>query len=218
MQKTLREAIVSRRSVYNISKKAVVSDDEIMETVRRCVKYAPSAFNSQSGRLLVLFGDAHDKLWDIVMDILKKRLAPERFSKTEEKLNKFKKGYATILVFEDQATVTRLSNENPAYKDTFPLWSLQSSGMLQYLLWASLEDLGFGASLQHYNPLIDEQVRQTWGVPEEWKLLSQIPFGKPTEAPGEKTFCLWRSGSGFSNNSATDGSERKGGTFACIIF
>jgi predicted oxidoreductase (fatty acid repression mutant protein) len=60
--------------------------------------------------------------------------------------------------------------------------------MLQFVVWTSLELEGLGASLQHYNPLIDEEVRAKWNLPSTWKLIAQMPFGKPTGAPGEKEF------------------------------
>ena len=49
-----------------------------------------------------------------------------------------------------------------------------------------LEDAGLGASLQHYNPLIDEEVRKAWSLPDDWKLIAQMPFGTPTAQPGPK--------------------------------
>ena len=49
-----------------------------------------------------------------------------------------------------------------------------------------LESAGLGASLQHYNPLIDEEVRKRWDLPPAWALISQIPFGKPLEIPEKK--------------------------------
>ena len=51
-----------------------------------------------------------------------------------------------------------------------------------------LEDAGLGASLQHYNPLIDDEVRRTWNLPESWMLIAEMPFGTPTAEPGEKEF------------------------------
>lgn len=42
--------------------------------------------------------------------------------------------------------------------------------------------------MQHYNPLIDEEVQKTWNVPKSWKLISQQVFGTPVQQPGEKTF------------------------------
>ena len=42
--------------------------------------------------------------------------------------------------------------------------------------------------LQHYNPLIDEEVRHTWHLPEEWHLIAELPFGLPVQGPGDKDF------------------------------
>ena len=50
--------------------------------------------------------------------------------------------------------------------------------MLQYMVWTALSSINIGASLQHYNPLIDEVVKQKWNLPESWKLMSQMPFGQ----------------------------------------
>ena len=58
--------------------------------------------------------------------------------------------------------------------------------MHQFALWTMLEDAGLGASLQHYNPLIDDQVRETWTLPSTWKLIAQMPFGKALANAGPK--------------------------------
>lgn len=60
--------------------------------------------------------------------------------------------------------------------------------MLQYSIWTMLESAGYGVSLQHYNPLIDEQVKAAWQVPEQWRLIAEMPFGKPLAQPDAKTF------------------------------
>jgi predicted oxidoreductase (fatty acid repression mutant protein) len=60
--------------------------------------------------------------------------------------------------------------------------------MLQLVIWTALENEGLGASLQHYNPIIDEEVKKEWSIPENWKLIAQMPFGKPTAPAGEKQF------------------------------
>ena len=44
------------------------------------------------------------------------------------------------------------------------------------------------ASLQHYNPLIDEAVAKEWQLPETWELIAQMPFGAPLQEPGAKEF------------------------------
>lgn len=188
MSKDFFAAVQDRRSIYGISKDAVVPDERIEEILRHAVKHAPSAMNSQSGRAVLLLGGHHDKLWDITKEILRKRVAAEKFAPTEAKMNGFRSGYGTIMFFEDQAVVEGLQAKLPTYKDNFPLWSLQSSGMLQYIVWTALEAEGFGVSLQHYNPLIDEEVRKEWGIPDNWKLVSQMVFGKPTAPAGQKEF------------------------------
>jgi predicted oxidoreductase (fatty acid repression mutant protein) len=55
-------------------------------------------------------------------------------------------------------------------------------------VWVALESEGLGANLQHYSPLIDEQIAKTWNIPASWKLDAQLVFGTPTSEPGEKTF------------------------------
>ena len=60
--------------------------------------------------------------------------------------------------------------------------------MHQFAIWTMLEDMGLGASLQHYNPLIDDEVRRTWNLPDNWMMIAQMPFGTPTGEPGEKEF------------------------------
>jgi predicted oxidoreductase (fatty acid repression mutant protein) len=181
-------AVAERRSVYGISKEAVVSDERIQEIVNHAVKHTPSAFNSQSARVVVLLGEHHDKLWNITTETLRKIVPADQFGPTEEKMKAFGSGYGTVLFFEDQEVIKSLQKQFPLYKDNFPVWSEQSSGMLQYVIWTSLELEGFGASLQHYNPLIDDEVKKEWNIPDSWKLIAQMPFGKPTAPVGEKEF------------------------------
>lgn len=74
----------------------------------------------------------------------------------------------------------------PTYKDNFPIWAEQTDAMHQLAVWTMLEDAGMGASLQHYNPLIDDEVRKVWNLSDDWKLIAQMPFGVPVAQPGFK--------------------------------
>jgi predicted oxidoreductase (fatty acid repression mutant protein) len=181
-------AIQNRRSVYGISKESGISEQRILEIIQDSVKHAPSAFNSQSGRAILLLGGQHDKLWGLTLEALREIVPGNVFSQTEEKINSFRNGYGTVLFFEDQSVVENLQNQFPLYRDNFPIWSGHSSGMLQFIVWTALELEGLGASLQHYNPLIDAKVKKEWNIPEYWKLIAQMPFGKPTAAPAQKDF------------------------------
>ena len=188
MKKDFYKAIEERRSFYGISKEKVTTDEVIKEVIEQAVKNTPSPFNSQSARVILLLEKHHDKLWDITKEALRKIVPADKFSETEDKINSFRNGYGTVLFFEDASVVESLQSEFALYKDNFPVWSQQSSGMHQYVIWTALEIEGFGASLQHYNGLIEEAVKEEWRVPSNWNLIAQMPFGKPTVKPDEKQF------------------------------
>ncbi|ULO05343.1 nitroreductase family protein [Paenibacillus sp. 19GGS1-52] len=188
MSKNFFEAVKGRRSVYAISKESTISDAKIQEIVEEAVLHSPTSFNSQTSRAVVLLGEQHDKLWDITAEALRKIVPTEQFEGTAQKLASFKAGYGSVLFFEDQVGVKQLQENFALYADNFPIWSNQSSGILQFVVWTALAEEGIGASLQHYNPLIDEDVKKEWGIPAEWKLIAELPFGKPVTAPGEKEF------------------------------
>ena len=153
------------------------------------MKHIPSAFNSQSARLVLLLGEQHRKFWEIVKDTLRKIVSAEAFKATEKKVNNsFEAGYGTVLFFEDLSIVEGLQKAFPLYHEKFPIWSQHTSAMHQLAVWTMLEDAGFGASLQHYNPLVDEAVTAEWGIPENWELVAQMPFGVPIQEPGTKEF------------------------------
>ncbi len=186
--KDIKQLVENRRSYYAIDKKSPISDQEIREIIEHAVKHVPSSFNSQSARVVLLLGENHDKLWEITRETLRGIVPAEAFSSTDTKIDGFKNGYGTIMFFEDQEVIEGLQEQFELYKDVFPVWSLQSSGMLQYTIWINIEGSGLGASLQHYNPLIDDEVKETWDLPKKWKLLAQMPFGTPLEEPGDKEF------------------------------
>lgn len=183
------DTVRSRRSVYGLSKKSPVSDERIREIVAEAVKHAPSAFNSQSGRAVILLGRRHDALWDHTLDLLRGLVKdPEALKQTEGRIAAFKGAYGTVLFFEDQAVVQGLQAQFALYKDNFPVWSQQSAGMLQYVVWAAFAAEGLGANLQHYNPLVDAWVAEQTGAPANWKLVAQMPFGLPAAPAAEKAF------------------------------
>ncbi|MDD9269712.1 nitroreductase family protein [Paenibacillus sp. GCM10023248] len=188
MEKNLFAALRERRSIYGISKESPISDQRIQEIIEETVKHTPSAFNNQTTRVVLLLGEQHDKLWDITTEVLKAVVSDEQFSSTQEKMNGFRNGYGTVLFFEDQSTVESFMKQYPSYREHFPTWSQQTNGMHQLVIWMALEAEGLGVNLQHYNPLIDDRVIAEWKLPESWKLIAQMPFGKPSASAGEKKF------------------------------
>lgn len=174
------EALEKRRSYHNINKELDISEERIEEIIQHSLKYVPSAFNSQTSRVLLLLGKDHEWFWSET----KSHTSETNIESTqiESELARFKAGYGTVLFFEDQKALALAQRKDPQYLEYFPSWADQTSGMHQLAVWTAFEIEGIGASLQHYQPLIDEMVSIRWNVPKSWKLKAQMPFGKPIEA------------------------------------
>lgn len=188
MENAFLKSISRRRSIYNLGNKLPISDSELIKEMEDAVRNTPSAFNSQSARVVLLLKDNHQKLWNIVKETLKRSIPAEKFAPTEAKINSFAAAYGTILYFEEEKTIQKLQQDFPLYKENFPVWGQQANGMLQFVIWTMLAEQNIGASLQHYNPLIDDEVKKTWSLPQSWKLIAQMPFGSMTAPAGDKTF------------------------------
>ncbi|SBV36979.1 Nitroreductase-like oxidoreductase [uncultured Stenotrophomonas sp.] len=177
-----------RRSQYALGRNLPVSQDQATDLIKRAVREAPSAFNAQSSRALILHGAQSVKFWELAKDALRKIVPAEAFATTEAKLDSFAAGAGTVLYFIDTDVVHNLQEQFPLYADNFPVWAEQSNGIAQFAVWTALADAGIGASLQHYNPLVDEAVRREWGIAENWKLRAQMPFGSNEAGFGEKSY------------------------------
>ncbi|HDU8654168.1 TPA: nitroreductase family protein [Morganella morganii subsp. morganii] len=189
MSNSFIELIKKRRTIYSLGNNLPVSQDRIAALIKEAMKHSPTAFNSQSSRVVVLFGENHKKLWNIVKDTLRAIVPADAFAATEGKIdNAFLSGAGTVLFFEDQSVVKGLQEQFALYADNFPIWSEQASGIAQFAVWTALSEENIGASLQHYNPVIDEQVSKAWNIPADWKLRAQLVFGSIEQEAGEKAF------------------------------
>ncbi|KAI9208069.1 nitroreductase family protein [Polychytrium aggregatum] len=189
MSQPFLDAVRARRSIYAIGKESPLPVAQIEEIIKQAVLHAPSSFNSQAGRVVLLIGKEHDDLWELIRSTLREVQSPEHFENTNGRLTGFQKGYGTILFFEDQAALNQFKDKYASYKDDFDSFSLQSSGILQYIVWTALEKEGYGATLQHYyKDGVAEKIRARWNLPDSWKLISEVPFGKPTGEPYPKQF------------------------------
>ena len=152
------DKLAQRRTIYNIGKNVKDPAQELDQVIRSAVRLSPSAFNSQSSRVVNLFGQAHQDFWNIVKETLRQMIPADSFQATNDKIDSFAAGFGTALFFEDQEVVKCLQEQFAAYADNFPIWSEHSTGIAQFAVWLALSERGLGASLQHYNPIIDEQV------------------------------------------------------------
>lgn len=172
-------SLEKRRTYYNINKKLPVSIDEIVTRIQQVTELVPDAFNMKSARVVVALGEKHDLLWDAIYDVFEGKVP-------REKIDSFKAGAGTVLFFYDENTVKALQEQFVPYADNFPIWANQANGMLQLSIWSALREFEIGASLQHYNPVIDQKVKELFNVPQEYKLLAQMPFGGIVSEPAEK--------------------------------
>lgn len=175
----IQESLGKRRTYYAIDSNLPTDEKDVEELVESLTGLVPDAFNMKSARAAVVFGDAHRRLWDGIYDAFGGKVA-------REKIDSFRAGAGTILYFYDMDTVKSMQEKFSAYADNFPVWAQQANGMLQISIWSALRELQIGASLQHYNPVIDDTVRKELGVSESWKLIAQMPFGGIVSEPQPK--------------------------------
>lgn len=90
MASQLIELAKNRRTYYPLSKDLSIQPDKIQEIVKTLLQEVPSSFNSQSNRVVVLFGADHEKLWDIATEVLKPIVPAEQWEGTAGKMAMFK--------------------------------------------------------------------------------------------------------------------------------
>lgn len=182
------DQIKQRRTIYAIGKNVKLEQNALESIIKDAIKHSPSAFNSQSSRAVILFGESHEKFWNIVLETLRKVVPEAAFESTQSRMNSFIAGFGTVLFYEDQDVVKDLQEKFALYAENFPTWSEHSTAIAQFAVWTALSDHGVGASLQHYNPIVDAEVAELFDIPKQWKLRAQLVLGSIEAAAAEKAF------------------------------
>lgn len=181
-----RDAVSARRSEYMLDSQGV-DVDAVVSVLRGIAGKVPSSFNAQSARMFVLAGEDHRRFWGIVEDVLRERSRdPERFRGTQAKLAGFSAAAGTILFYEVDSKTRELMEAHPSYRDLFPQWAEHGNAMMQFAVWCAITDMGLGANIQHYNPLIDDRAAEMLSVPDGYRLVAQMVFGRVTDPAGPK--------------------------------
>ncbi len=176
---SITDALKQRRSVYNLGRNLPVEEDQVLDFITETTKLVPDAFNMKSQRVVVAVGASQDALWDTIYDAFGGKVA-------REKIDGFKAAYGTVLYFIDTDVVKGLQEQFATYAANFPIWAQQSNGMLQINIWTGLRELGLGANVQHYNPVIDDAVKKLFDLPDSYQLIAQMPFGSIEADPQPK--------------------------------
>ena len=123
-----------RISCYNLANTSPISDARIHEIINTTVKHAPSTFNVQSARAVILLKRDHEKLWDIGDACLKKAMPEAAYTALAPKVQGLRAGYGSVLWFEDRATFNALTEKNPAIAQVVPQCESQAGPSLQTVL------------------------------------------------------------------------------------
>ena len=96
---TLLDAIKNRGSLHTLSDEQVISDARVQEIVSEGILHAPSPFNCQSGRAIVLIKEEHKKFWDLAHNTAKAAVPPHVFEKVfGPRTTMFRAAYGTVRI------------------------------------------------------------------------------------------------------------------------
>lgn len=172
-----------RHSFYDINGTTPVSEKDVLQIIKRCLELYPSPFNSQSARLVVLFGAQKQRFWQLTEEALFHSAPQEKHKNIKKKIDSFAAGFGTLLYFYDTDVISKQEHDFPLYAENFTNWALQSNAILQFMIWSAFAEKKIGASLQHYNPLVDDIVAREFNILPSWKLVAQMPFGGIVSVP-----------------------------------
>jgi uncharacterized protein len=113
-------AVEHRCSCYTLAKTSPIPDTRIHEIINTAVQHAPSAFNVQSARAIILLQAEHDKLWDIADTCVRKAMPEAAYAAIAPRIQWFRAAYGTVMWFEDLAALDTLKEKNPGIQHVIP--------------------------------------------------------------------------------------------------
>ncbi|MCG7344862.1 nitroreductase family protein [Sporosarcina sp. ACRSL] len=183
---TFVELVEKRRSIYALGTNSEYSKKDIENRIREVVKQVPTAFNSQTTRVVVLFDEAKNKFWDHIYDVQKNILEGGMQEWMSGVVTGAKNGIGTVLFFEDLDAAKQMPTQGArteAYKQN-------NNANAQYAVWLALAEMDLGASLQHFNvgyeQGFDKATREMFNLPETYEMIAQMPFGSIEQDIDEK--------------------------------
>ncbi len=174
----LINSIEKRRTHFTIEKAPNLDEDALINDIKGVVNHSPSPFNTQHQTVYVALNEYHDKVWDIIIDSIQSTTSSKRYEKLKDKIEGFKEGHGTILFFDNTLHIEDLKQRFSKVKDRFETWMHQAQGMTQINVWNLMGKYDLVASLQHYNPKIDDKIKKLFNIPSFMTLQAQMPFGK----------------------------------------
>lgn len=184
-----------RRSIYHLKNKISVSDDKLITMIEDSIRLAPTPFNNQSVRAVILLGKYHARFWELLNHAARNIFSIQNYKQNHQgKIISFSRGYGTILFFTDTSVVNSFAKDISMFKRrSFVNWSEQAQGSAQFLVWVALAEKNIGASIHHYDAalnnsintrhlkindhVLQRNIKKRFKLPDSWDLRTEMVFG-----------------------------------------
>lgn len=172
------DVIEKRRSNYDLGNNIEISKKDLINLLRKIVYYAPSPFNVQSSKIVLLNKKSHHLLWTtVVEEFLKKNNNGDLLDSDKARIKREEKAYGTILFYKDKQIIENFKKDLEDYeKNNLDEWCTQESAMLQMNIWNELRIRNIGAHIVHFDN-IDEEVSVAFDIDKKYKLVAMMVFG-----------------------------------------
>ena len=172
------DVIEKRRSNYDLGNNLEISKKDLINLLRKIVYYAPSPFNIQSSKIVLLNKKSHHLLWTtVVEEFLKKNNNGDLLDSDKARIKREDKAYGTILFYKDERVIEEFKEKLDAYEQkSLDSWCIEESAMLQMNIWNELRLRNIGAHIVHFDD-IDEEVSVAFDIDKNYKLVAMMVFG-----------------------------------------
>ena len=172
------DVIEKRRSNYDLGNNLEISKKDLINLLRKIIYYAPSPFNVQSSKIVLLNKKSHHLLWTtVVEEFLKKNNNGDLLDSDKARIKREDKAYGTILFYKDERVIEEFKEKLDAYEQkSLDSWCIEESAMLQMNIWNELRLRNIGAHIVHFDN-IDEEVSVAFDIDKKYKLVAMMVFG-----------------------------------------
>jgi len=172
------DVIEKRRSNYDLGNNLEISKKDLINLLRKIIYYAPSPFNVQSSKIVLLNKKSHHLLWTtVVEEFLKKNNNGDLLDSDKAIIKREDKAYGTILFYKDERVIEEFKEKLDAYEQkSLDSWCIEESAMLQMNIWNELRLRNIGAHIVHFDD-IDEEVSVAFDIDKNYKLVAMMVFG-----------------------------------------
>ena len=172
------DVIEKRRSNYDLGNNLEISKKDLINLLRKIIYYAPSPFNVQSSKIVLLNKKSHHLLWTtVVEEYLKKNNNGDLLDSDKARIKREDKAYGTILFYKDERVIEEFKEKLDTYEQkSLDSWCIEESAMLQMNIWNELRLRNIGAHIVHFDD-IDEEVSVAFDIDKNYKLVAMMVFG-----------------------------------------